>query len=60
MKTEIFEPTNGHVAQIIRNAAVSAAAAPPWQKTSEYRTAIRLGTCCGWDTRAPFGLGNTP
>jgi hypothetical protein len=53
-------PTQGRVAQLIGNAAVSAAAAPPWQKTSEYHTAIRPGTCCGWDTRAPFGLGNTP
>ena len=43
-----------------RSAAVSAAARSIIQKPVEFRALIRQSGCCGWDTRAPFYLGNTP
>ena len=43
-----------------RSAAVSAAARSTTPKPVEFRALIGNPGCCGWDTRAPFHLGNTP
>ncbi len=53
----------GRVAQIIwnwRSAAVPAAARSTTPKPVEFRALIGNSGCGGWDTRAPFHLGNTP
>jgi hypothetical protein len=43
-----------------RSAAVSAAARSTHQKPWNFVRSFGNPSCCGWDTRAPFHLSNTP